>query len=460
MNAASERSTESPVVPRFAPGWSAGRIVATTLTVALVALAFYLAVHFQVALLTLVTAMMFRVAVKPLYDWLRARGLRASPSALILFGGLCLLIVGVGALIAPIVSEQFQGMVIKLPLYYKDLRSTLNGAAAAGLSGLGSQMPNDWATLLPKWNLSSVREGAALDAVAPAAGVVSGIGHGMFLIVATFMMTVYWTMDGERVTGALLMRAHHDKRDGWRALVAEVEAKIGGYFRGQLILCGFIAVLSSGAYLLMGLPYALVLGLIAGIFEVLPMIGPVFGMVLPLFIALATSPGLAIWVVIAGVVIQQVESNLLVPRVMDKSVGVSPIISTLAIAIFSASFGLVGALLAIPVAAVLQILLGHLMVNASNRREERALDNGALTPTRGALSLMRLEARELVEDVRKLPGDATKNGNLTDEPLVTGTDADSSIEAIEDQLEAIARDLDQLLAGNSPETQADYANSR
>ena len=291
--------------------------------------------------------------------------------------------------------------------------------------------------------------------MAPAAQFISSLGYGIFLLVATLMMTAYWTLDADRVTRALLMRVPEEKREGWRELIAELEGKVGGYFRGQLVLCGFIFTLSTAAFLLMGLPYALVLGLIAGLFEALPMIGPVLGMLPALLIALATAPEKAIWVVLSAVVIQQIENNLLVPRVMDKSVGINPIISILAIAAFSLVFGLIGAVLAIPVAAMLQILIGRLLFKSSADVEEGSAQLTRANSSRNKLSVLRMEARELADDVRKQA--RADNGviavSTNDE--ATKTDARPSADdaetaenkaTLEDQIETMARELDSVLA--------------
>ena len=110
---------------------------------------------------------------------------------------------------------------------------------------------------------------------------------------------------------------------------------------------------------MIGLPSPLVLGLLAGVFEAVPVVGPILGAVLPVLLALSVDPSKVIWVVVATIVIQQAEGHLLVPRVMDKAVGVSPIVTILAILAFSTLFGLPGAVLAIPLAALIQILLNY-----------------------------------------------------------------------------------------------------
>jgi Na+/phosphate symporter len=178
------------------------------------------------------------------------------------------------------------------------------------------------------------------------------------------------------------------------------------------------------------------LGIINGIFEALPMIGPVLGMVPALLIALATSPEKAIWVLVAGTLIQQVENNLLAPRVMDKSVGINPIVSILAIAAFTLLFGLVGAIFAIPLVAMLQILLARALAKSSSLAEELPATPANQAPARGKLEVLRLEVRELAGDVRKQARakDADESSDL------------SSTEQLEDAIEMVARELDELLA--------------
>jgi predicted PurR-regulated permease PerM len=92
--------------------------------------------------------------------------------------------------------------------------------------------------------------------IAPVTKLISDLGYGFFLFAATLMMTVYWTLDADRVTRALLLRAPAEKRDGFRELIAELEGKVGSYFRGQLILCGSIFAISTVAFFAIGLPWA------------------------------------------------------------------------------------------------------------------------------------------------------------------------------------------------------------
>jgi hypothetical protein len=221
-----------------------------------------------------------------------------------------------------------------------------------------------------------------------------------------------------------------------RNLIAEMEGKIGGYFRGQAILCVIIGAVSTLAFFVIGIPYALVLGLLMGIFEALPVIGPTLGAIPAVVITLAVAPDKVLLVIAVLVAIQVLENNLLVPRVMDESVGVNAIISILAIAAFGILFGLGGAILAIPLAAIVQIFVNRMIfdlpipeeVVASPAQEPNAANRNRFT-------VLRMEAQALAQDVRKQVRNTSEENGRPDEEG----------EAAEDMIETIAKDLDSLL---------------
>jgi hypothetical protein len=133
----------------------------------------------------------------------------------------------------------------------------------------------------------------------------------------------------------LLLLVPTGQRERIRDLVSAMETKVGAYVAGQGILCLVIGILALVAYLLIGLPYPLVLALVAGVMEAVPMVGPLLGAIPAAVIALSIAPSKLVWVIVATIVIQQVENSLLVPRVMRKAVGVNPFVSLLALFAFS-----------------------------------------------------------------------------------------------------------------------------
>jgi predicted PurR-regulated permease PerM len=208
---------------------------------------------------------------------------------------------------------------------------------------------------------------------------------------------------------------------------------IGSYFRGQAILCVLVGILSLLGYWLIGLPYALGLALVMAIFEAVPMIGPTLGAIPAILVAFSTTPEQVLWVLGVVMVIQVLENNLLVPRVMNQSVGVNPIVSILSIAAFGSLFGLGGAILAIPLAAMLQIVFTRLFFRLPSADELVVVAQPAGRTERNVASKIRLQAQELVVDVRK----SLRSDDSAVEP---------EIEKIQDNLEAIALELDSLLS--------------
>jgi hypothetical protein len=193
-----------------------------------------------------------------------------------------------------------------------------------------------------------------------------------------------------------------------------------------VILCSIIGGMALVAYLIIGLPNVLLLALFAGIMEAIPLIGPTLGAVPAVMVAASTDQTKVIWVIAATVIIQALENNLIVPRVMNRAVGVNPVASLLAFIAFSSIFGFAGALLAVPLAAVIQIALQNFLFKPNPVEQEPPA-------RRDAVSALRYEAQDLVVDVRKQI--RTKEGEL-----------DSHNDQIEDALEAVVQDLDSILA--------------
>jgi hypothetical protein len=190
-----------------------------------------------------------------------------------------------------------------------------------------------------------------------------------------------------------------------------------------------VSTLALVAYLLIGLPNAFVLALVAGLLEAVPMVGPLLGAIPAALVALSIAPVKLIWVIVATVIIQQLENSLLVPRVMRKAVGVNPFVTLLAIFAFSSLFGIAGALMAIPIAAIIQLLLDRFLFQPGTMESEVLVG-------RNYASRLRYEAQDLAQDLRK---QARLNKEGPDR-WVEQTDQ------VMDEIEAITTDLDSLLA--------------
>jgi hypothetical protein len=158
-------------------------------------------------------------------------------------------------------------------------------------------------------------------------------------------------------------------REKWFFVEATLNRVLGGYLRGQILVALTVGIAAGAGCALLGVHYALVIGLLAFLFEFIPIVGPVLGMIPAVLIALFQSPGLALWVVIYFILLQQVETHVIVPRVSGHAVGLHPLGVLLALLAGVELGGIGGALLAVPVAGVLYVIAMALYSDATKQTE-------------------------------------------------------------------------------------------
>lgn len=190
--------------------------------------------------------------------------------------------------------------------------------------------------------------------------VTSVVGF-IFTVFSVMIVAFYWMTEKAIIKRLVLDLFPLDKRERAHAVWDEIEFKLGGWTRGQIILCTVIGVTSAVAYRIIGLEFWLALGIWAGLTELIPFIGPVLGGSAAVIVALTDSWQKALIVIAVVVVLQQFEGAVLVPRVMRNSVGMTPLSVILAVFVGGTLLGIIGAIIAIPIAAALQVLIQALL---------------------------------------------------------------------------------------------------
>jgi len=142
-------------------------------------------------------------------------------------------------------------------------------------------------------------------------------------------------------------------------LVNVLEKKLGGWARGQFALMLLVGILSYIGFILLGIPYALPLAMLAGIFEIVPYIGPVAASIPVIILGFSISPFLGFMSIGLAILIQQLENYVLVPKIMEKSTGVSPIITLLSLAVGFRLAGIVGMIISIPIVIIIQTIFWY-----------------------------------------------------------------------------------------------------
>lgn len=341
--------------------WTTSQVVLATVFVVCVFLTFWLLYSLRVVLFLFFVAIVIGTAIRPAVEWLHRRGISRSVGIIIIYILMAALLGGFLSLILPLIADQATEISKTIPQYYMDLRSSLINSSNRLLQNIGWRVPSQL-SLLTTRNTDTEE---VITQVTQTLFYTNVVLKGLLSTLAIFLLAYYWTQEGNLVLRALLRVFPSQRRKNIREFVQLAETKIGGYVRGQGILCIVIGVAAFIAYLLIGLPYALVLAVFAGIMEMVPIFGPALGAIPALLVALSTDPSKALWVVVATAVIQILENVVLVPRIMKSSLGVNPIIVLLSLMAFSSVFGVAGALLALPLAAIVQLLVSRVALTAA-----------------------------------------------------------------------------------------------
>lgn len=218
--------------------------------------------------------------------------------------------------------------------------------------------------IIEQFNLTEVDHSLVQSQITEVSKNILSITVDIFKIIITviflLVITFYLLLDREnlevRVANLFVGRESRIK-----GLIQRIEYKLGAWVRGQLTLSLIIGVLSYIGLTLLHVPYALPLALLAAVMEVVPVIGPIIAAIPAIALAFTISPVVTAGVAALYFVIQQLENHLIVPQVMKRAVGLNPLVVILAVAVGGRLLGIAGALLAVPIAVVLQIVVGDIL---------------------------------------------------------------------------------------------------
>lgn len=209
---------------------------------------------------------------------------------------------------------------------------------------------------------------------------------GVVSVFTVFVLTLYLLLEEDGIRKFVYSVLPTQHKQQIVSTIHKISLKMGSWLRGQLLLGLIVGIIDMVILLTFGVPYWLTLAIFAGLTELIPYIGPFLGLAAALFVAL-TKPSfwhfntytMSIGVTIGFLLVQQLESHFLVPKVMEKTVGLSPVIVIVAILIGAKLFGLIGVVLSVPVAAALSVLVDEwpaiqASYYASRRETEKAVE--------------------------------------------------------------------------------------
>jgi predicted PurR-regulated permease PerM len=299
----------------------------------------------------LIIGLVVAAAIEPIVHRLRRLGLTHAQGILTIYGGVAALLAFLLVLVVPPLGNQASELIDDIPIILQELRrqaaDSPNGFINTTVWEALARAEQAWIEFRTQPNIESQQ----------AVSLVSSTFGVLIAFVTIFVTAFYWLSEKATIKRVLVNIFPEGRRDQVHEIWETIEVKLGGWIRGQLLLCLIIGVFSTAFYFALDLPFWLALGIFAGITEIVPFIGPIIGGGAAVVIALTDSWQKALIVLAFVVVLQQVESAALVPRVMRNAVGMSPLTVILAVLIGGRVGGILGSILAIPVGAMIQVFL-------------------------------------------------------------------------------------------------------
>jgi predicted PurR-regulated permease PerM len=315
----------------------------------LLALAFLWVVRDIVVVILL--SLVIASAMEPMVDYLSRHKIPRSVSVLGAYFIVIAIVVGIISLMAPLVSEQFHVLSANLPQYTLEIEARYpNLAAFFGGADLSSVIH----TLFSG--------GGGADALFSR---TVGFFNGLFAVISVLVLSFYLVAADRGMKHFIHDLVPSSYQKVVMSLIEKIQHKMGLWVVGQLILSVFIFTLTYIGLSILGIKYALFLALIAGLLEIVPYVGPFLSAIPAVFFALIQSPALVVGVIIMYVIIQKTEGYILVPKVMEKTVGTSPLVVLLALLVGFKLAGVLGLLLAVPLAGAITVVIHELFNDKS-----------------------------------------------------------------------------------------------
>jgi predicted PurR-regulated permease PerM len=318
-------------------------------------LAGYLVYKVAVVVLVLLLTILFSIIMSAPVDYLNRRGIGRGTGTLLVLSGFLLLFGIAGAALAPIIEDQAREFVDTFPALLENVQQIVVRLQSA--VGLKTSFSLD-----PQNVLDRARNFLSGGALTTVASVGASVATVLSFAVVVLITTVYAVARPVPLVNGFVSLFPAGQRQRVREILGEMYKTVQRWFLGQLASMTIIGILFTVAMFVIGIPFALLLGIFSGLISFVPYIGPMISVIPPVLLALTGNPIDAVWVILAYLGIQAIEGNLVQPIVMSRAVSLHPVTLVFALLTMGTLFGFIGVFLAIPLAAALHVLLRELWI--------------------------------------------------------------------------------------------------
>jgi predicted PurR-regulated permease PerM len=359
------------------------RITLSLFNVVLVLLAVFALVllwQLQSLIVLLMISVVLAASIVPLVDWAEAQRIPRWLAVILVYLTLIAGLTGFGLVVGPRVFDQINLLVRQLPLFSERIVDI----ASALASRLGEDTPALIEDLIDTQSVTNWIIGSSQQLLLRSYSITRGIVGGVFSLIIALFVSGYMVADSNTLIKSLVQLFPYPWNERLNAQVSQVSRRMGGYIRGRLLVSGILGVATTMGLGFLGLrEFALGLGAIAGVTNLIPFLGPILGAIPALIVALAKGGFLFFWVLLLYVIVQNVETYVLDPLLVGTSVGVHPLFQLLSVLGGVQVLGILGALIVPPWFAGVAALVENLYLKPKEEQEKlkKAQEAQALTLT-------------------------------------------------------------------------------
>jgi predicted PurR-regulated permease PerM len=303
-------------------------------------LSLWLLFQIRQIILALFIAVVLMSALNPLVDRMERKYFPRVLAILLIYAVILATFILIIASVIPPLVEQTGSLINQAPLQIQQLN-----ILGIDPSLLVSQMPNlaEIPANILKFSL--------------------GLFSNIVTLLAIFLITFYLLLERKNLQHYLIVLFGEGQEKRATDFIDKAEKRLGGWVRGEIVLMAIIGVMTYLGLRILGIEFALPLALLAGVLEIVPNIGPILSAVPAVIAGLAISPLMGLAVAALYFLVQQLENGLIVPKVMEKAAGVNPLVTILSLAIGFKLGGIVGAILAVPMVILLQVVASEVFAS-------------------------------------------------------------------------------------------------
>lgn len=292
--------------------------------------------------------------LNPLVNFLVKKGVKRSLAILLVFLIIIGIIVGLFMTFIPRLASDIKIFADNIPSMIEGVNDFLTDVREGDLS-----IPFDLTRFIDvdkglQELTNTIRNGLASFSTL----LIQGTGKLITAIMVP-IITFYYLKDKDVFISITYGSLPNSIKRHTKSILKDIDGVIGGFLKGQLIVATFVGILTGLGCGLIGLPYPLTIGLLAGVTNIIPYFGPFLGGITPMLVALMTNPISALWVILLILLIQQLEGNFLSPQIMSQSVGLHPLAVMFSVLLFGNVFGIIGMIIGVPIAGTIKVLIKH-----------------------------------------------------------------------------------------------------